>query len=347
MSADYQAIQWNRIKKVYAFFIIFGIISYVITFMVLSLLTFDRPQDISIMIILIRALGSCAFLMLHLILIIGPLARLSTLFKPLLYNRRHLGVSMCLVATAHIALVLIWYHGYGVISPLYSVFISNPNYQSLARFPFELYGAAAYLILLIMALTSHDFWLKFFSAPVWKVLHMCVYLAYALLIIHVLAGFIQAEGKLSNLYLLAAAAILIAGLHLLVAYREWKKDKRNLNDAEWVKLCPARSITNGHGKGFTLRSGDKVAVFRYDNNKIVAVANACAHQNGPLCEGRVINGKIVCPWHGYEYIPTNGRSPAPFSEKIPTYEVRIKNRTIEINPKAKPPGTTSKPAIIR
>lgn len=347
MSADYQVVQWNKLKKVYDLFIIIGLIVYLGIFVSISLRNYDQPQAISPMIILIRALGSCAFLMLHIILIIGPLARLSSIFKPLLYNRRHFGVSMCIVATAHIGLVLIWYYGYGVISPLYALFISNPNYESFARFPFELYGAAAYLIILLMALTSHDFWLKLFSAPVWKILHMLVYLAYGLLVIHVLTGFIQTEGSLSNLYLLATAVIIVVSLHLTSAFREWQRDKRNTDDGEWVKLCPARSITNEHGKGFTLKNGDKIAVFRYDNNKIVAVANACAHQNGPLCEGRVVNGNIVCPWHGYEYIPTTGRSPSPFTEKLATYKVRIKNRTIQVNQKPNPPGTPTKAAIIR
>ena len=47
---------------------------------------------------LIRALGTCALLLLHVILAIGPLARLDRRFLPLLYNRRHLGVTMFLLA---------------------------------------------------------------------------------------------------------------------------------------------------------------------------------------------------------------------------------------------------------
>ena len=45
-----------------------------------------------------RAFGSCAFLMLTLILCIGPLARLDARFLPLLYNRRHFGVLTALDA---------------------------------------------------------------------------------------------------------------------------------------------------------------------------------------------------------------------------------------------------------
>src|SRR2546428_6173232 len=41
---------------------------------------------------IIRAAGSAAFLLLHVVLCIGPLCRLDSRFLPLLYNRRHLGV---------------------------------------------------------------------------------------------------------------------------------------------------------------------------------------------------------------------------------------------------------------
>jgi hypothetical protein len=51
--------------------------------------------------VLIRAFGTAAFFLLHIILSIGPLCRLHPRFLPLLYNRRHLGVSMFLLALAH------------------------------------------------------------------------------------------------------------------------------------------------------------------------------------------------------------------------------------------------------
>ena len=347
MSADYQAIQWNKLKITYDVFIIIGIIGYVATYMAVSYFMHPQPRDISQTTLLIRALGTCAFIMLHIILFIGPLARLSSVFKPLLYNRRHLGVSMILVASGHLSLAIVWYHGYGVILPFASLITSNPNYADMSRFPFEIYGLAAYAILLIMALTSHDFWLKFFTAPIWKLLHIGVYFAYFFLMAHVLFGFVQTEGDINNIYVLGAAASTLAGLHILVAIKELLADKRATSSEEWVSLCPARSIENNRAKGFTLSKGDKIAVFRYDKNRIVAVANACAHQNGPLCEGMVVNGRIVCPWHGYEYMPENGRSPAPFTEKIPTYNVRIKNGIVQINQTPNAAGKKTKAAIIK
>ena len=347
MSADYQAIGWNRFKARYDTWMAFGIFLYMTSFVGVSAILHPTPQDISPMILLIRAFGTCAFLLLHIILLIGPLTRFFPALKPLLYNRRHLGVSMFLVATGHVVVVMIWYHGYGVILPLLSLFISNPNYTDLARFPFELFGVLAYLILLLMALTSHDFWLKFFGAPVWKLLHICVYLAYFLLVCHVLFGYVQTESYGVMFFAVVGGAGLVVGAHLLAGAKEIRADRRIKTNGDWTTLCRARDLKNEHGRGFMLKRGDKIAVFRYNDNRVCAVANACAHQNGPLCEGRVINGRIVCPWHGYEYVPESGRSPAPFTEKIPVYRVRIRKGMVEVQEKPLPAGAKVPPAVIR
>jgi phenylpropionate dioxygenase-like ring-hydroxylating dioxygenase large terminal subunit len=76
------------------------------------------------------------------------------------------------------------------------------------------------------------------------------------------------------------------------------------------------------------------------------VTNVCAHQRGPLGEGKIIDGCIQCPWHGWEYRPEDGRSPPPFAEKIATYRVRVVNRRILLNPEPLPPGTPVEPARI-
>jgi hypothetical protein len=49
------------------------------------------------------------------------------------------------------------------------------------------------MILSLMAATSHDFWLRNLTPPVWKTLHMLVYVAYALLVAHVTLGLLQSE----------------------------------------------------------------------------------------------------------------------------------------------------------
>ena len=75
------------------------------------------------------------------------------------------------------------------------------------------------------------------------------------------------------------------------------------------------------------------------------MANACRHQGGPLGEGRILDGCIVCPWHGYQYRPEDGCSPLPFTEKIPTYRTRIINSRVYVDPAPQPPGTALEPSV--
>ena len=86
-------------------------------------------------------------------------------------------------------------------------------------------------------------------------------------------------------------------------------------------------------------------MFRYDG-KISALSSVCQHQNGPLGEGRIIDGCVTCPWHGYQYRPEDGASPPPFNEKVPTFRVRVDGDRVLVHPTPNPPGTRVEPARL-
>ena len=67
---------------------------------------------------------------------------------------------------------------------------------------------------------------------------------------------------------------------------------------------------------------------------------------GPLGEGRIIDGCVTCPWHGYQYRPEDGCSPPPFKEKVTTYRLKVVDGYIYINPEAHPPGTRVEPVLF-
>ena len=170
MGHEYKAIQWNKNKTTYDIYILVTIAAFIAIYMYIGLRPHPTGHTADPIVLLIRALGTCAFTLLTLLLAIGPLARLSPRFLPALYNRRHLGVITFVVASAHFGLALLWYHGGGPLNPLVSLFVSNPLYDSVPGFPFEVLGFAAFLIMFVMAATSHDFWLNNLSAPVWNCL---------------------------------------------------------------------------------------------------------------------------------------------------------------------------------
>ena len=60
-----------------------------------------------------------------------------------------------------------------------------------------------------MAATSHDFWLHNLSPYVWKSLHMGVYVAYGLLVLHVLLGVVQLAFIVNLVWSLARGARVV------------------------------------------------------------------------------------------------------------------------------------------
>ena len=339
MGLDYQLVLWNKYKKTYDKIIVVSMLLYIILFATITLIF---NSETSIETLVTRAFGSLAIIMLHIILVIGPLARLNTRFLPILYNRRHLGVSMFIAALIHGGFSIFQFHALGDVNPIYSVFTSNMDYGSLTNFPFQVLGFLALLILFVMASTSHDFFLGNLSAKVWKRLHMMVYFAYALIIAHVFLGAFQQETSLFTIGIMGIGFIAVASLHLITAFKEHKIDRTKTIEKEgWLEVCKISEIEEDRAKIFTV-ANERVAIFKYDG-KLSAIHNVCKHQGGPLGEGKIIDGCITCPWHGYQYLPSNGQSPPPFTEKVATYELKLEDKTVYINPKAFDEGTEVKP----
>ncbi|MBK7872915.1 MAG: ferric reductase-like transmembrane domain-containing protein [Saprospiraceae bacterium] len=345
MSVNYTTVQWNRQKRRYDWIMVGLIGLYLLSFTVLQLIF---SSNITPETLVIRATGTLAFLMLHIILSIGPLTRIDKRFMPLLYNRRHLGVTMFLIALTHGLFNIVQFHALSNTNPLLSIFASNTNYGSFALFPFQVLGFFALLILFLMAATSHDFWLKNLSPKVWKSLHMMVYVAYALLIFHVMLGIIQLEQSPLWIGLVGVGMITVTGLHvtagILEKQRLQEQSLKNKVLESFYEVCTVDDIPENRAK-IVFLEGENIAIFKYDG-KISAVSNICRHQHGPLGEGKIVDGCITCPWHGYQYLPQNGQSPPPFTEKLETYDVKVVDGMIWVNPKAYPEGTEREPALI-
>jgi sulfoxide reductase heme-binding subunit YedZ len=339
VSVAYRAVGWNRQKRRYDL-VLGGAVAVLLALLIGGGAV--RQPNATIETLVIRALALTALVLLHVVLSIGPLCRVDRRLLPLLYNRRHLGVTMCLVALAHGLFAVVQFHAGGIVNPVVSV-LSSGGWTSAADVPFELFGAGALSLLVVMAATSHDFWLHTLTAPVWKALHMGVYLAYALVVAHVAFGALQSEPHPALTSGLGAGVCWIVGLHVVAARRERRRDVEAA-EAPWVEVCGVDDIPDTRAVMACL-SGERVAVFR-NGDRLSAVSNVCQHQNGPLGEGKIVNSCIVCPWHGYEYVPETGASPPPFTEKVPTFRVRLDRGRVLVDPRPNPPGTYVEPARI-
>jgi DMSO/TMAO reductase YedYZ heme-binding membrane subunit len=281
MSLGFQAVQWNRAKYIYDAILIAAVLVYLGGFTWI-MVTLHPPKTAPEAIdIRIRALGTCAFLMLTVILSIGPLARLSPKFLPLLYNRRHFGVLFFLVASGHALSMVQWFAVQDALPSLVDELTAWENYFKFIGFPFKTLGIVALLVFFLMAATSHDYWLNFLRPPVWKALHMAVYVAYGLIVIHVALGIMQRDYSPWIPLMLGASLVWVSGLHIIAGLRERHRDRGKNAEADgWLSVGPPDQIPDKRAKIVALAGGERIAVYR-DGNQVGALSNLCAHQNGP------------------------------------------------------------------
>jgi nitrite reductase/ring-hydroxylating ferredoxin subunit/DMSO/TMAO reductase YedYZ heme-binding membrane subunit len=346
MTARYVPVGWNRIKLIYDAVLVVSASLYILLYIRLvpvlqpAILPPDAPTTA------MDAYGTCAFLLLTAVLCIGPLARLDRRFAPLLYNRRHFGVLTAAIATGHAWQAINWYFAYGKLPIAEALLVLDASYLQLHGFPFVPFGIAALAILFALAFTSHDFWLSFLTPPVWKSLHMAIYAAYALIVLHIALGALQASSNPLFAMIVAAGVTLVCTLHRAAGARQRRLDAVTARpNAEWIDAAAVDDVADGTGIIIRPAGAEAVAIFRAGET-FSAISNRCAHQNGPLGEGRVIDGCITCPWHGYQYRLEDGCSPPPYTDKLPTYRLRIADGRILLDPRPNPPGTRVEPARI-
>jgi pyruvate oxidase len=89
-------------------------------------------------------------------------------------------------------------------------------------------------------------------------------------------------------------------------------------DTEWVKVDPngleVDRITT------VVAAGRAVCLIRTAAG-FGALDNHCPHQGGPLGDGQLADGYLICPWHAYEYDPVTGQPPPGFKDAATAYSV--------------------------
>lgn len=76
--------------------------------------------------------------------------------------------------------------------------------------------------------------------------------------------------------------------------------------------------------------GDKAVCVANVNGQFSALDNTCLHQGGPLGEGTIEHGKVVCPWHGWQYDPQTGAVVHNPKLKVAVYPLKIENGDVMV-----------------
>jgi nitrite reductase (NADH) small subunit len=71
--------------------------------------------------------------------------------------------------------------------------------------------------------------------------------------------------------------------------------------------------------------GAKTICIANVNGVYSAMDNVCLHRGGPLGQGMMEGGKVVCPWHGWQWDPVTGEAVQNPAAKVAVYTLKIEN----------------------
>ncbi len=79
------------------------------------------------------------------------------------------------------------------------------------------------------------------------------------------------------------------------------------------------------------RVGDADVLLARQHGRVCALVHSCTHMGGPLSEGTLKDGSVVCPWHASEFALDDGAVlNGPATQNQPCPDVREVNGTIEV-----------------
>ena len=98
---------------------------------------------------------------------------------------------------------------------------------------------------------------------------------------------------------------------------------------EFVRICAQADLPREgeacevifHRREFCVaRSGGEIAV----------MDNLCPHQEGPLGQGFIEHGRVVCPWHAWAFDVTTGEAEHSAKARVQVYESRVEDGALLI-----------------
>jgi len=96
----------------------------------------------------------------------------------------------------------------------------------------------------------------------------------------------------------------------------------------------AKSAELGENTMRRARKDDTDVLLARQHGRLCALAHPCAHMGGPLSEGTLKDGSVVCPWHGSEFALDDGRViNGPATQAQPVFDVRETAGAIEVKAK--------------
>jgi len=70
-------------------------------------------------------------------------------------------------------------------------------------------------------------------------------------------------------------------------------------------------------------AGERMVCVANVGGRLTAMDNVCLHRGGPLGQGTIEAGKLVCPWHGWQFDPATGAASHNPLARVRLYAIKV------------------------
>ncbi|HSV81601.1 MAG TPA: Rieske (2Fe-2S) protein [Ramlibacter sp.] len=125
------------------------------------------------------------------------------------------------------------------------------------------------------------------------------------------------------------------------------------NDSGWQPVVPSHYLRTADNIVAGFLDGGELALWRAADGAAQAWENRCPHRGTRLTLGRIIDGRVSCAYHGWEFsvdgrcsaIPAHPSMPVPKNVSVATYAVREAAGMVWVCKGAADAGEEAMPAV--
>ncbi len=93
-------------------------------------------------------------------------------------------------------------------------------------------------------------------------------------------------------------------------------------------VADVSEFTAGRGRAVEVE-GRAIALFQIDGT-FLAIDNSCPHRGGPLADGPLMGTTVTCPWHGWQFDCTTGKSTRNPAVCVASYPTSVEGTTLYV-----------------
>jgi nitrite reductase (NADH) small subunit len=99
--------------------------------------------------------------------------------------------------------------------------------------------------------------------------------------------------------------------------------------SKFVRIC-SQSDLPPIGEAREVMAGGRPLCVANVNGTISVLDGVCPHEEGPLGEGIIEDGRVVCPWHAYAFDVLTGESQQDPQVKAQVFEAVVESGELRV-----------------